>query len=602
MNTLEKQISNYILKHGLFHSMIKYKKDYHQLNVIFQRVYGDSYSKYCQEHELERPPINLNWQQKAKLVCETFNQKIVTYSVKNRTKYPVIIKCLNCNQTYEATWDKLTRGLICSCVKSHQHKIVNVDYYIKHYLENEWELLNPNQYKNSNSILKLKHKCGHVITQKGKTLHKNKGVCYNCEKTGLPRKNIWTPQVFAELKAQEVSKSRLGVLRNQIHKLNGKATGIKNKQLIVHTNQGDTLLDIWPPEDPITQKLSNHHQSKSKIKSIKDYARKRNVTILDIVDDHIVEKLECGCIRKRPIDGRAPSKHICPSKAHVQFFRELTKYPLHTSFNDRWALIDYKGKSKPITIKCKKCHHIKTIKRMAEFKCYQQCTCESNISYGERMIFNLLNHNNVTFETQYSLDKKRFDFFLPNYNLLIEYDGIQHTMDVPFWNLTHKDQIHNDRLKDNIAKKHNHKLIRFSHECSIDDIIKGFNPYVNLKKKKNFDYHKPVALLPEEIIDDYITMTFKEITEKYKGQGFALNMTRLNQEFQIKYGMKKSQYCTQPLPDNVLEDFKTMSFEQLKQKYAHTKLPLTKTKVRTDFEKRYGLPKREYIKHIESEQ
>lgn len=123
------------------------------------------------------------------------------------TEHPVIIKCLNCNQTYEATWNKLTRDPICSCAKSHQHKIINVDYYIKHYLENEWELLNHNQYKNSNSILKLKHKCGHVITQKSKTLHKNKGICYNCEKTGFPRKNIWTPQVFAELKAQEVSKS-----------------------------------------------------------------------------------------------------------------------------------------------------------------------------------------------------------------------------------------------------------------------------------------------------------------------------------------------------------------------------------------------------------
>lgn len=91
--------------------MVKYKKDYQQLNVIFQRVYGKRYSDYRKEQGLENPPINLDWQQKAKLVCESFNQQIVEYSNENRVNHPVVMKCLNCERTYEITWDALRHNI-----------------------------------------------------------------------------------------------------------------------------------------------------------------------------------------------------------------------------------------------------------------------------------------------------------------------------------------------------------------------------------------------------------------------------------------------------------------------------------------------------------
>ena len=161
------------------------------------------------------------------------------------------------------------------------------------------------------------------------------------------------------------------------------------------------------------------------------------------------------------------------------------------------------------------------------------------------MIFNLLNHNKIPFERQYMLDNKRFDFYLPDNNLLLEYDGIQHTMDVPWWGTTRVSQQANDALKDAIAQAHKHTLIRFSHEDGIDDIIRELSPYVQLEKRKGFDYNKPVKLLPDEVLDDYVHMTYQQLRQKYKGLGLSLSLVRLNKEFKSKYGATKTDYRRQ---------------------------------------------------------
>ena len=53
------------------------------------------------------------------------------------------------------------------------------------------------------------------------------------------------------------------------------------------------------------------------------------------------------------------------------------------------------------------------------------------MSYGEEKISNILKENNIYFEREKSFaDLKhglfRFDFYLPNNNIIIEFDGEQH--------------------------------------------------------------------------------------------------------------------------------------------------------------------------------
>lgn len=40
MNTLETDICNHMLEHGIFDTMIQYKKDAQQLGVIFKLIHG----------------------------------------------------------------------------------------------------------------------------------------------------------------------------------------------------------------------------------------------------------------------------------------------------------------------------------------------------------------------------------------------------------------------------------------------------------------------------------------------------------------------------------------------------------------------------------
>lgn len=60
------------------------------------------------------------------------------------------------------------------------------------------------------------------------------------------------------------------------------------------------------------------------------------------------------------------------------------------------------------------------------------CSCGCMISNGERKLIEILNALNIEYATQKSFDdctyKKilKFDFYLPLYNMVIEYNGIQH--------------------------------------------------------------------------------------------------------------------------------------------------------------------------------
>lgn len=101
-------------------------------------------------------------------------------------------------------------------------------------------------------------------------------------------------------------------------------------------------------------------------------------------------------------------------------------------------------------------------------------------SKGVRRIKNILNENNIPYVTEKTFpDCKspvtnatlRFDFYLPNENILIEYDGEQHFKEDT--NNFFKDSLAERQLRDNIknqyCKEHNIPLIRIPY-WKLDDI------------------------------------------------------------------------------------------------------------------------------------
>jgi hypothetical protein len=96
-------------------------------------------------------------------------------------------------------------------------------------------------------------------------------------------------------------------------------------------------------------------------------------------------------------------------------------------------------------------------------------------SAGENKIFKFLKDKNVKFYRQHRFDNCRnkrklpFDFYLPDYNICIEYDGEQHFVAKENWN-TPEELAYiqkNDKIKSNYCKKYKIKLLRISYKDGI---------------------------------------------------------------------------------------------------------------------------------------
>lgn len=106
-----------------------------------------------------------------------------------------------------------------------------------------------------------------------------------------------------------------------------------------------------------------------------------------------------------------------------------------------------------------------------------KCKC----SYGIRVIEKFLADNNILYKREFKFDeckyknKLPFDFYLPDYNMCIEYDGEQHFRPLKHWGGEDKFQLLKirDSIKDDFCKKNNIKLLRISYKDNdcIEDIL-----------------------------------------------------------------------------------------------------------------------------------
>lgn len=98
-------------------------------------------------------------------------------------------------------------------------------------------------------------------------------------------------------------------------------------------------------------------------------------------------------------------------------------------------------------------------------------------SKGEKHIAELLTNKNITFIRQKTFEdckgkfrKLLFDFYLPEYNILIEYDGRQHFEAFDFFGGDvglQRVKLH-DKIKNEYADKNNIKLIRIKYTTQLD--------------------------------------------------------------------------------------------------------------------------------------
>lgn len=118
----------------------------------------------------------------------------------------------------------------------------------------------------------------------------------------------------------------------------------------------------------------------------------------------------------------------------------------------------------------------------------KSCGCMRNKSYGEKKINDILLDNNINFKREYSpkeLYPLRFDFYLLDFNCLIEYDGVQHTV-IGKGNFDNEEKFkktqENDKKKNEWCKENNIILIRipYTHynNLNIQDLLPETSTFI----------------------------------------------------------------------------------------------------------------------------
>lgn len=103
-------------------------------------------------------------------------------------------------------------------------------------------------------------------------------------------------------------------------------------------------------------------------------------------------------------------------------------------------------------------------------------------SNGERMVRQWLEGHNIEYIYQKTFDKCKdkqllsFDFYLPDYNMVIEFQGIQHYEPVEVFGGQNafELQVKHDKIKSNYCKQNNIRLICIKYDEDISEVLTNF--------------------------------------------------------------------------------------------------------------------------------
>lgn len=107
---------------------------------------------------------------------------------------------------------------------------------------------------------------------------------------------------------------------------------------------------------------------------------------------------------------------------------------------------------------------------------------ECSLSKGEKEIKAYLMHHNINYITQYTFNDCKnihalpFDFYLPDYNLCIEYDGIQHFKPIEYFGgeAVFKETVIRDSIKTNYCILNNIYLFRIRYDENVTEELERY--------------------------------------------------------------------------------------------------------------------------------
>lgn len=176
--------------------------------------------------------------------------------------------------------------------------------------------------------------------------------------------------------------------------------------------------------------------------------------------------------------------------------------------------------NKKIKVKCPECDIVKHISPNNLIKRGYSCPlCSKYKHYPELVLTSCLKFKNEKFKYQKEfshLPNRFFDFYLPQYNLVIETHGKQHYEDNKFWD--YESTLKSDKEKKEFCLSHNIKYIEI--DCRVSDydfIIENINKSLDII---NITDLEKVKLL--DILENNKRYPIKEIKAEYK-KGYTLS-------------------------------------------------------------------------------
>lgn len=181
-----------------------------------------------------------------------------------------------------------------------------------------------------------------------------------------------------------------------------------------------------------------------------------------------------------------PSCPYCESHHNLNHTAFLQMVP-----EDYEALEEYKGTETKILFR-HKCGFIRKISPHALLSNHAGCPrCSEKMSRGERKIVDYLEEHNINYKKEARFEwssnpRYRYDFYLSDYNTIIEYNGEQHykRSSCTGWKMTVEEQQERDKIKQTEAEAQgiNYFVIPYTDFHKINEILdKWFNDYSEKK-------------------------------------------------------------------------------------------------------------------------
>lgn len=208
----------------------------------------------------------------------------------------------------------------------------------------------------------------------------------------------------------------------------------------------------------------------------------------------LVKCLNCGKISYEYYGNIRTGHKKCNCNEKKKFTRNFSTEDFikkwHPLNREKFILIDgqnYINRNSKYKIKCKSCgaEDIRWGITLIDSPIY--CKYCDNETLGEQVVSSILNKYKITYIREYQVkinnNIHRFDFFIPEYNIYIEYNGHQHYQPIEYFGGEEKfkERVQRDKEKELYCSQDNRKLLIVKYNEKYEDIEKKiglmFNDY-----------------------------------------------------------------------------------------------------------------------------